>query len=206
MPSSAETYLERIWKALTNPAALPAGVNTIGNVGITSNPKMCYKVEVEVSGVHTPTTAYTAGMVLGFAGPSVIFELPNVVPANGGGGWIAGFKITTNKKSVAPIIRVHLFNANNPTIAADRALWEDLYADSAKRVTYYDMPVMSSAGNASTDMSRSVSHVDQAFRPIEFVCAVTSRSLWAAFEIGTTGFTPDADEKYKLTLWTVADV
>lgn len=48
--------------------------------------------------------------------------LANSVRINGGSGYIVRASITTDKKSIVPQFRVHLFNANDATVSADNAI------------------------------------------------------------------------------------
>ncbi len=125
-----------------------------------------------------------------------VAEIAGVARQNGGSGYIAGIRISTNKKSITPQFRLHLFNASNPTIANDNAAWKDLYADASKRVGYYDMPAMvTAADTTNSDMSRTLDFSVL----IPFACAGGSSSLWFALET-LTAFTPDNSQKFTVTL------
>jgi hypothetical protein len=143
----------------------------------------------------TGTTGYHANdAVLPAAGG--IVEIPNVGRINAGSGYITEIRCSTNLKSVTPRFRIHLFNASNLTISADGAVWQDLYADIAKRVGYYDMPALSTAADATnSDMSRSM---DTSMR-LPFVC-VAGTSLYYAIET-LDAFTPSDSEKFSISLY-----
>jgi hypothetical protein len=105
---------------------------------------------------------------------------------NGGRGEIVGLRIAVNKKAVTPRIRVHFFNASDATLGADRANWDERYADAAKRVGYWDMPALSSAAAAGADCSRA-----QDFSvTLPYQCGAGT-SLYVAYE-ALDGFTPNA--------------
>jgi len=60
-------------------------------------------------------------------------------------------------KSVTPKLRVHMFNASNPTIAGDNLQYKELYADKAKYLRYFDMDAMVTAPDAAnSDLSRTI--------------------------------------------------
>jgi hypothetical protein len=147
---------------------------------------------VEITTTHTQG-AYIAGdAVLQAAGG--LTELTGVARVAGGSGYIKGLRISTNKKSLVPELRVHFFNVSNPTIAADNAQWKDLYADVAKRVAFVDLPAMTTAiDSGNSDMSRTFTFDVS----IPFVCVAGSTSLWIAIET-KTGFTPDNDQKFTI--------
>lgn len=114
-----------------------------------------------------------------------LVEIPAVALANGRGGIIDMVRLSLNEAGKTPRIRVHVFNKApaagvSPTIAADNALWLELAADSAYRVGYFEMMAMSSAGNASTDCSRSQEATNRTY--IRYKCAANSQSLWVGFE------------------------
>ena len=108
--------------------------------------------------------------------------------ANGRGGVISMLRLTCNVKSMAPVIRLHFFNATDPALAVDNAQWKELYADDSKRVGYYDMPAMSTAADTTNSNCSRTQDVDVR---LPFVCAAASTSLWVAMELigGTTALT-----------------
>jgi len=145
------------------------------------------------------TIAYAANDVVG-----TITEMPLFARVAGGQGYITEIRIATNKKSITPRFRIHFFNASNPTTAADNAQHEDVYADTAKRMGYLDLPAMTSAaGTASTDMSRSILSGGGAGIPKPFVCAATTQSTWVLMET-LDAFTAGSLEKFTVVTLTEA--
>jgi len=142
------------------------------------------------------TTAYAANDVVSDSTSATTMEaLAGAARVSGGSGYIVGIRIATDKKSIVPRIRLHLFNTNGATLAADNAAWKDLYADSAKRVGYWDLPAMiTGADSTNSDNSRSI---DLACR-IPFTCAVTS--LYYVTET-LDAFTPASGQKFTVTLF-----
>jgi hypothetical protein len=142
--------------------------------------------------VTRPTGAlsYTANTVIANATNS-INEMQNVVRENGGSGYITGIKISTNKKSITPRIRLHLYNANNPTLAADNVTYKELYADTDKRLGFIDLPTMTTADATNGDMSRTVDFTQR----IPFQCAAATTSLWFVIET-IDAFSADSSQKF----------
>lgn len=135
--------------------------------------------------------AYVANDVVGS-----LIELPNFARVNGGSGYFVKCRLSTNKKSITPRIRVHLFSASNPTVAADNAQMKELFADRDKRLGYFDLPAMTTAADAgNSDCSRSF---DLNLR-IAFVCGATSRSIWVLMET-LDGISPDALQIWAITM------
>jgi hypothetical protein len=138
------------------------------------------------------TTAYDAGDAVG-----ALTELPGCGSANGD-GWVVGALLVTDKKSVTPRFRVHLYNASSPTLAADNAPFKQLYADAAKRVGSFDLPAMTTpADSTNSDLSRAQ---DDGLLEHAFVCGELSTSLWFALEC-LDALTPAASQKFTLTLF-----
>lgn len=137
------------------------------------------------------TTPYTAGDAVG-----ALTELPGCAAVAGGGGWVVGCRVETDKKSITPRLRVHLYNASTPTLAADNLPFKELYADAGNRLGSFDLPAMTTP----TDTTGSDLSVAQA-TSLEhaFVCAALSTSLWFALET-LDGPTPASAEKFTLTL------
>jgi hypothetical protein len=124
-------------------------------------------------------------------------EIPLFARALGGSGYITGARLSTDKKSITPRFRVHLFNAVDPTLAVDNALHKEVYAEEAKRLGYFDLPPMATAGDAANStLSRSI---DLAMR-VPFKCAAGSRSLFCVLETLDI-FTPANLEKFTLSLY-----
>lgn len=73
----------------------------------------------------------------------------NFARVNAGSGYIVGARLVTDKKSVTPRFRVHLFNTSNPTLSADNAAHQSLYADESKRIGVFDLPAMSTPSDTT---------------------------------------------------------
>lgn len=147
------------------------------------------------------TDAYTAGdVVSNSTSASTLLEFANFFRPNSDGlirgGYIIAARLTTNKKSISPRFRVHLFNASNPTRSADNAAHQEKYADISKRLGYFDLDAMlTPADTTNSDMSRAINmYLRVPVRP-----ASGSRSLFVLLET-LDGFTPDSGQKFMLTL------
>lgn len=141
------------------------------------------------------TTAYAAGQTL-LNAAGTLSELAGAGRINGGTGIIVGLRISTNNKAFFPRLRIHLFNASDPTFAADYSSWKELYADSGKRVGYYDMPALTvAADSALSDMTRTLDYTVR----LPFQCAAASTSLWYAYEV-LDAATPANGQKFTLTV------
>lgn len=144
------------------------------------------------------TTAYTANdAVSDSTSASTVQQMSNFARYNGGTGYIVGARLSTDKKSITPRIRIHMFNASNPTVAADNAQWKDSYADLSKRLGFFDLPAMTTGADAAnSDMSRAL---DMGLR-IPFVTAAGTRSIYFLLET-LDAFTPASGERFTLTLY-----
>lgn len=144
------------------------------------------------------TTAYTAGdVVSNSTSATTLMTLTNALRVAGGSGYIVRASLTTDKKSITPRFRVHLFNASNPTVAADNVAHKELYADASKRLGYFDLPAMTTATDTtSSDMSRAM---DNTLRHA-IVAAAGSRDIYAMLE-ALDAFTPASGEKFTLALF-----
>jgi hypothetical protein len=169
---------------------LSAGENHIGEIGGRTNLS-----SVEFTRATPDATAYAANdAVLPAAGG--LAELTNAARVAGGSGYITQIRLSTNKKSITPRLRLHFFNVSNSTLATDNLAWKELYADASKRITYVDMPALTTAADtANSDMSRTM---DATVR-VPFQCAVDSTSLWVAIET-LDAFTPDAAQKFTIKI------
>lgn len=147
------------------------------------------------------TDAYTAGdVVSNSTSASTLMEFSGFFRPNSDGvirgAYIIGARLTTDKKSITPRFRVHLFNASNPTRSADNAAHQEKYADISKRLGYFDLPAMSTAADTTnSDMSRAI---DIGLRMF-VVPASGSTSLFALLET-LDGFTPASGQKFTLAL------
>lgn len=142
------------------------------------------------------STPYAANDVVSDSTSATTMQaLAAAARAAGIGGYITGIRVSTDKKSITPRIRVHFWNTTGATLAADNAAWKDLYADSAKRVGYIDLPAMiTGADSTNSDNSRSL---DLTIR-IPYTCVATS--LYYVLET-LDAFTPAANEKFTVTVF-----
>lgn len=126
-------------------------------------------------------TPYTAGDTVSAAAATVVpaMDFATAGRVAAGTGYIVGAKLIVNVKSITPRVRVHIFNVNTVTIAGDNLPWSELYADSSKRVGYFDLPAMTTgADTTNSDMSRSIAFD---FR-LPYICAAASQHLYAVLE------------------------
>jgi hypothetical protein len=122
-------------------------------------------------------------------------QLTNIFRVAGGSGYITKLRLVTDKKSITPRFRLHFFNVNTATVAADNAPYKELYADSAKRLGYWDMPAMTTAADTTnSDMSRTL---DLSCR-IAVTAANGSRDMFVVYE-ALDAFTPASGQKFNLT-------
>lgn len=144
------------------------------------------------------TSPYGAGdTVSNSTGATTLVTFTNAIRVNGGSGYVVRASVVTNKKSITPRIRVHLFNASNPTVSPDNEAYRELYADQGKRLGFFDLPAMSTAQDTTnSDMSRTS---DNALRHA-VVAADGSKDLYATIET-LDAFTPSALEKFTITLF-----
>ena len=155
---------------------------------------------VRVTGTFTrpaDTTAYAAGdVVSNNATTTTLISLASAARVNQGSGYIVGCRVATNKKSVTPRIRVHLWNASNPTVSADNAAHKSVYADIAKRIGAIDLAAMAtSADTTNSDMS---SASDWTIR-VPFVAAAATTTIYAFLET-LDAFTPASGDSWTLEL------
>lgn len=140
-------------------------------------------------------TAYTAGdVVSNDAATTVPMNFASFARVTGGAGYIVGARLITDKKSITPRIRVHLFNAADPTLAADNVAWKELYAEEAKRIGQFDLPAMTTGTDAT---GSTMSRAEDLTLRLPFIAV--SRSVYAVLE-ALDGFTPASGEKFTLTL------
>lgn len=155
---------------------------------------------VRVTGTFTrpaDTTAYAANdVVSNNTSTTTLITLSNAARVNAGSGYIVGARVATDKKSITPRIRVHLWNASTPTVSADNANHKSVYADISKRIGTFDLAAMAtSADTTNSDMS---STADWTLR-IPFVCAAASTTLYAFLET-MDAFTPSSGQGFTLEL------
>lgn len=185
-----------------DPGSVPVKVASVNSGGVlvptpgvdANSPAVVVGILNTVSQTWTrPNNAdpYVANDVLG-----ILLEFQNFARYAGGSGYIVKARLSTNKKSLTPRIRIHLYSVGTATVAADNAQMKELFADRDKRLGYFDLPAMTTAADAgNSDMSRTF---DLSLR-IAFNCNASSRSLWALME-PLEGFTPDALQIWALTL------
>jgi hypothetical protein len=142
------------------------------------------------------STPYSANdVVSNSTSATTIQAMADIARVASGTGYIVKARLSTDKKSITPRIRVHLFNATGANVAADNAQWIDKYADAAKRLGYFDLPAMTTGADTSnSDMSRTF---DLTLRIP--VVAAANRSIYWVLE-ALDAFTPAALQKFTLEL------
>ncbi len=169
--------------------ALAAGEAHVGEVGGK-------KVEVSTE-ITRPSdvNAYAAGdsVNTSTSSPTVI-TFANFARVSGGTGYITKIRIATDKKSITPRLRLHLFNAS-PTLVNDNAAFARYYADESKRIGYVDLPAMFTSSDTTNS---TLSETQDATIRIPFV-AVASRSIFGVLEL-LDAFTPASGQKFNVTL------
>lgn len=188
--SGAGTSGDPYVPAVSVSAALAAGEAHLGEVA--GNLAM---VSTEFTRPND-TTPYGANDVVSDSTSATTMQaLANAARVSGGSGYIVGIRVSTDKKSIVPRLRVHFYNTNGATLSVDNANWQDKYADAAKRVGFWDMPAMTTgADTTNSDMSRTL---DFTMR-IPYTCAATS--LYYVLE-ALDAFTPAAQEKFTVTVF-----
>jgi hypothetical protein len=97
------------------------------------------------------------------------------------------------------VFRIHFFNANDATLSADNAAWQDKYADASKRAGYIDMLAMTTATDTTnSDMSRTYS-ADVNF---DYLCTSTSTSMYWTLELIGGTLTLDNASEFTLKVTT----
>jgi hypothetical protein len=179
--------------ALANamPVGVNAGENHVGEVGGRG-------VSVAVEFVRpADTNAYAVNDVVSDStSATTVQALANFARVNGGTGYVTGARLTTDKKSVTARFRVHLFNASNPTVAADNVAMKRLYADESKYLGSFDLPAMSTPAD-TTNSTDSVA-ADLTIR-VPFVAGGATRSIYYVLET-LDAFTPASGQKFTLRL------
>jgi hypothetical protein len=186
--------------------AANSGVD-IGDVDVTSSGagenhlgEMGGKL-VSVSGSFTrpaDTTAYAIGdVVSNSTGGTTLLSIAGCARVNQGSGYIVGARLITDKKSITPRFRVHVYNASNPTVAVDNAAMDIRYADISKRIGSFDLPAMSTGADSTNSTSSQAQ--DMALR-VPFVCAAATTTLYFLFE-ALDVFTPSSGEAFTLVIY-----
>lgn len=177
--------------ALADPAApvLAAGENHIGAVG------GALKVATGTFARPADTTAYAANdVVSNNTTTTTPITAAGVARVAGGSGYIVAARLWTDKKSIVPRFRVHLFNAVNPTLSGDNLPYQNKYADVGKRIASFDLAAMSTpADTTNSDMSGIT---DFTLR-IPFVAVASD--IYAVLETLDI-FTPASAENFVLVL------
>lgn len=170
--------------------AVAAGEAHIGEVGGNM-----VRVAVEFTR-PADTTDYAIGdVVSNNTTTTTPMTFANFARVSGGTGYITGARLETDKKSIVPAFRVHLFNAA-PTVAADNAAWKELYADASKLIGSFDFAAMATGADTTNS---TMSKTENMGLRIPFI-AVASRSILAVLETLTV-FSPANAQKFLLTLW-----
>jgi hypothetical protein len=189
---TANTLLARL-KDILSLTVLAAGENHVGEVGGNMVPISAEMTRPAAGDVN----AYITGDVVSNSTTTTTpIQLTNIFRVAGGSGYIVKIRIVTDKKSITPRLRVHFFNANTATLAGDNLPYKEVYADSAKRLGYWDMPAMTTATDTTnSDMSRTL---DLTCR-IAVTAAAASRDLFVVFET-LDAFTPASGQKFNITV------
>lgn len=145
------------------------------------------------------TDAYTAGdVVSNSTSATTLMRLQDLLPARGAMGYVVFARLETDKKSITPRFRIHLFRNSGPTVAADNAAHKELYADESKRCGHVDLVAMTTATDTSgSDMS---SAEDMELRtPLKSAGGASddNRDLYAMLE-ALDAFTPASGQKFTL--------
>lgn len=142
------------------------------------------------------TTAYAVGDIVGTASP-VVNTVAGLARVAAGSGYITGVRLTTDKKSITPRIRIHFYNDVSVTVAADNAAFESLYAEDTLSIGTVTLGAMTTpADTTNSDMS---SAEDMTIR-IPFVCEGGVLDIYYALETLDV-FTPASGEHFRLTVF-----
>ena len=180
--------------------AIPAGANVIGQVivdsGFVTASGSLIKVETEYTRV-ADTNAYAIGdVVSNDVTTTAPISLANCFRVVGGSGYVTKIKLITNKKSIVPRFRIHFFNVSTATLAGDNLPYKELYADTSKRVGYWDMPAMiTAADSTNSDISRTI---DMSVR-MAVNADPAGQGLYAVLET-LDAFTPASGQKFILSI------
>lgn len=173
-------------------ASNAAGENHIGEVG-----GRLRRVSAEFTR-PADTTAYTAGDVVSDnATTTTPLEIQNAARVTAGSGYIVKCRVVTDKKSITPRMRVHVYNAVDPTVSADNAPHKELYADTVKHAATIDLPVMTTPVDTTNS---TLSRASDATIRQPFVCATGTSSLWVVLE-AIDAFTPASGQKFTVVFW-----
>jgi hypothetical protein len=173
-------------------ASLPAGEAHIGEVGGNA-----IQVAVEFARPAN-TTAYAVGdVVSNDETTTTLMTFANFSRVNAGSGYIVGAKLVTDKKSITPRLRVHLYNVINPTVSGDNVAAQMKYADEGKYLGYIDLPsLVTFADTTNSDASHAVNFDIR----IPYAAAAATRSIFAWLETLDV-FGPASGQKFTLRLY-----
>lgn len=138
--------------------------------------------------------AYAIGDVVSDStSATTLNEIAGAGRYNAGAGFIIGIRITTSKKQITPQLRIHFYNANNPTVAADNAPMVRLDADESKYLGCVDLPAMTTGADTtnSTESTAENTWVEKFFK-----CAAGTTSIWFIIET-LDAFTPATVQTFK---------
>lgn len=187
-PASVMSLVKRVAQRLTDIRAALATTLPVGGSLVTITTELTRPAD---------TTAYAANdVVSNSTSATTLLTMTNCARVAGGSGYITGVRVVTNLKSITPRMRVHMLNANNPTIAADNVAAKTLYADLSKRVGSVDLAAMTTSADTTTSDQSGAS--DFSIR-IPFVCAAGDRNLYIWLET-LDAFTPASGEKFSVVL------
>jgi hypothetical protein len=137
-------------------------------------------------------TPYTAGDVVAANTAAVSwFRLSGVGRVTSGDGYITGVRITTDKKSITPRFRIHMYNDESGlTLAFDNLPYKKIFADEPKYLGYVDLPAMATpADTTNSDISTA--------QDLNIRIPVTDIGSYLSCQLETLdGFTPAAFQQF----------
>ena len=96
------------------------------------------------------TNAYAVGDIVSNSTSSTTpMTFASVARANGGSGYITKIRVATGTPGLTPVLRLHVFKVNNPTVAVDNAAFSTTVSDDANKIGYSDLPAMVGSGAGS---------------------------------------------------------
>ncbi len=141
------------------------------------------------------TTAYAIGDVVSNSTSSTtLMTFSGAGRLNAGSGYITKAKLVTSQAANVASFRLWLWNANNPTVAADNAAYAFTYADNSKWIGYLDFPGMATSVGSGTGAFTQM--IDTR---LSYICAAASTSLFGFLET-RTAFTPAAQQTFEIYL------
>lgn len=142
------------------------------------------------------TTAYSAGDVVSDNATATTKMTFSDITKEGGCGVIVGAMIITDKKSITPQLRLHLFTSSTPTVSADNAAHQELYVDVASKVGTIDFAAMSTPADTSNS---TLSRTQNFSVNVPFRLASGSKKLFGVIE-AIDAFTPASGQKFTVIL------